>query len=106
MSENNRSSTDLSIHKLMAAVNTARVVADHAYHHSEERKQGLPSPMSVQFTFDNHRFTVRMSPMIRLTVGSVVSYLNERCELIDNDTRKKVQFVELNNDRVQWHVIE
>ncbi|MFZ9858916.1 MAG: hypothetical protein ACO3F2_11365 [Roseiflexaceae bacterium] len=106
MSENQQPSTDLSLHRLLSAVNTARVVADHEYHHSEERKQGLPSPMSVQFTFDNHRFMVRMSPMIRLTVGSVVAYLNERCELIDNETRKKVQFVEIANDRVKWHVIE
>jgi len=41
-----------------------------------------------------------------LTVGSVVGYLNDRCELIENDTRKKVQFVEVDSDHVEWHVIE
>lgn len=106
MLENQQSSSAQSIHRLLSAVNTARVVADHEYHHSEARKQGLPSPTSVQFTFDGHRFTVRMSPMIRLTVGSVVAYLNDRCELIENDTRKKVQFVEVDSDHVEWHVIE
>jgi hypothetical protein len=76
MLENQQSSSAQSIHRLLSAVNTARVVADHE------------------------------SPMIRLTVGSVVGYLNDRCELIENDTRKKVQFVEVDSDHVEWHVIE
>lgn len=105
MTEKNESSSAHSTARLVAAVNTARVVADHQYHHSEERKQGLPSPTSVQFTFDGHRFTVRMSPMIRLTVGSVVSYLNERCQLIDQDALKNVRFVEVDDETVTWHVI-
>lgn len=106
MSENHQSSSAQSIHKLMAAVNTARVVADHEYHHSEARKQGLPSPTSVQFTFDGRRFTVQMSPMIRLTVGSVVSYLNGRCHLVAHEEQKKVTFVEVDPDLVEWHIAE
>jgi hypothetical protein len=106
MSENQQSSSAHSIDRLLSAVNTARVVADYEYHHSEARKQGLPSPMSVQFTFDGRRFTIQMSPLIRLTVGSVVSYLNSRCHLIDNDDLKKVTFVEVAPDLVEWHITD
>jgi hypothetical protein len=102
MSENHEK---LKVARLMSAVNTARVVADHKYR-TEYSRQGLPPTSIIQFTFAGQRFEIDMPPMIRLTDGSTIGFVNGRCTLVDNDARKKVTFTADEQDYVTWTVDE
>lgn len=93
----------MSINRLVSSVNASRAKEDFLYRKSPEIEKGLFASPRIYFEFMGSQFVTELPYLLRLTIGSVIRYLNSsNTYLIAEGGLKRVIFLVDTNGNVSW----